>query len=210
MPPVIAAATLACLLAPAAPRDAGSGPDAPRATPAPPPRRRHPDPTGRLRPAAEELRAAARSPDPGALSRVAERLGTAGVGTALGAADPELRAAALRAAGTLDDAALIMDGMVALLADDGALAEPAALALAGLLADDDPRRLDRLDVPADVIASACRGLATLATAPHAPVTARVAALHALASAARCESGATIANLARDPDARLREAAADAR
>ena len=152
--------------------------------------------TGRSTPAVAELVRAARRNDRAALERLAARFGVARLGEAVAASDAAVAQAAL-AAVPLVRGGVLLAGVVAerLYAADAALASTAARTLGVLLAEDAPGTLATWEVPPDVVARACGGLRALATRADASVTARLAALDALASTrAACDGSAELAAL----------------
>jgi hypothetical protein len=95
-----------------------------------------------------------------------------------------------------------------LASPDTARATAAATAIGRLLDASVPTELEDWDVPPDVVARACSGLAMLAWRAGAPATVRLAALDALASASpTCGVPTELMGLARDPSPAIRRAVA---
>ncbi len=157
----------------------------------------------------DELVRAVKRKDRGALERLAERMGPGHLGEALRRPDPVVVEAALTAL-PLARGAVLEIGAVADLLDSSntALASSAAHVLGELLDGSEPGALDDWEVPPDTIDRACSALRGLATRADAPVTSRVAAISAVASASSiCKASGELAALLRDPVAAVRRATA---
>ncbi len=158
----------------------------------------------------DELVHAVKKKDRGALERLAERMGPGHMGEALHRADPAVAEAALVAL-PLTRGAVLEIGAVTDLLDtpNAALSAAAARVLGQLLDGAEPGALDDWEVPPDMVERACNGLRALATRSEAAVTARVAAISAVASASVLCPAASgeLASLLRDPVPAVRRATA---
>jgi hypothetical protein len=183
--------------APALAAKSSRAPKAPRANPR----------TGRLAPALTELVQAAKRGDRAALGRVADRLGPAKMSEAIANPTPGVGEAALAAVPLARGGVRLMAAVANELGTaDHARAAAAATALGGLLDASVPTELEDWEVPPDVVARACSGLAVLAWRAGAPASARLAALDAIAAAApTCGVPTEIMGLARDPLPAIRRA-----
>jgi hypothetical protein len=164
--------------------------------------------TGRATPPVAELVRAARKNDRAALERLAARFGVARLGEAVASRDEAVALAALAAVPVARGGALLA-GVVADRMDgaDAAVASASARTLGELLAGDTPGALAAWELPPDVLARACGGLRALAGRAAAPLTPRLAALDALASArASCGASGDVTALARDGSPAVRRAA----
>ncbi len=170
--------------------------------------RRADERTGRLVPAFSELTKAHRRGDRSALERLADKLGPARLGEAIGGADARVAEAALAAARVARGGVLLVGTIsVQLGAADPARASAAAEALGSLLDGATPMETEDWDVPPDVVAQACGGLRMLAWRADAAQSARLAALDAVLEAAPvCGPGGDLAPLAHDPLPAIRRAA----
>ena len=131
----------------------------------------------------DELVRAVKKKDRGALERLAERMGPGHLGEALHRSDPAVAEAALVALPLTRGAVLEMGAVTDLLESSNAsLGASAARVLGQLLDGAEPGALDNWEVPPDMVERACNGLRGLATRSEAAVTARVAAISAVASA----------------------------
>ena len=157
----------------------------------------------------DELVRAVRKRDRGALERLAERMGPAHLGEALLRPDPAVVEAALVAL-PLARGSVLLIGTVADLLDsaNAQLAGTAARVLGQLLDGAEPSALEDWEVPADLVDRACAALRGLAARVEAPVSSRVAALGAVASASSvCTATGELASLLRDPVPAVRRATA---
>lgn len=166
--------------------------------------------TGLYEPPLAELKTVAARGDRADLARWAARLGPARLAQALRSTDSALVMAATEATTLLPGNVRLLDAVTALLVSpDGAVTERAARALGQMLDGAHPREVEEWEVPADVVARACRALVAFAGTAAAPVDARLAAVGALAEAtSTCRSWAAagVAPLARDPHPEIRRAA----
>jgi hypothetical protein len=157
----------------------------------------------------EELVRVVRTKDRGAIERLAERMGPSHLGEALLRPDPMVVGSALVAL-PLARGAVLLIGTVADLLDssNAALAATAARVLGELLDGAEPGALEDWEVPSDQVDHACGALRELAQRVEAPVSSRVAALAAVASAATvCTATGELASLLRDPVPAVRRATA---
>jgi hypothetical protein len=163
--------------------------------------------TGRAVPPLAELVKASRKNDRAALERLAGRFGVARLGEAAQADDPATAQAAL-ATIPLARGGVLLAGVVAarLDAPDAGVATAAARTLGVLLAGDIASELGEWEVPADLVARACGGLAALAARALAPLPSRLGALDALALARPSCAGGDLARLAHDREPAVRRAA----
>ena len=158
----------------------------------------------------DELVRAVKKKDRGALERLAERMGPGHLGEALHRPDPAVVEAALVALPLTRGAVLEIGAVTDLLeSSNAALAAAAARVLGQLLDGAEPGALDDWEVPPDMVERACNGLRGLATRADAAVTARVAAISAVASASMLCPAASgeLASLLRDPVPAVRRATA---
>ena len=131
-------------------------------------------------------------------------------GEALHRPDPAVAEAALVALPLTRGAVLEIGAVTDLLeSSNAALSAAAARVLGQLLDGAEPGALDDWEVPPDMVERACNGLRGLATRPEAAVTARVAAISAVASASVLCPAASgeLAALLRDPVPAVRRATA---
>ena len=163
--------------------------------------------TGRLAPALTELVKAAKRNDQAAMGRVADRLGPARLGDAIASTAPGVGQAALAAVPLARGGVRLLAAVSNELgAADNTRASAAATALGRLLDASVPTELEDWDVPPDVIARACSGLPVLAWRAGAPISVRLAALDAIATASpTCGVPTEIMGLARDPSPAIRRA-----
>lgn len=158
----------------------------------------------------DELVRAVKKRDRGALERLAERMGPGHLGEALHRPDPAVAEAALVALPLTRGAVLEIGAVTDLLeSSNPSIAASAARVLGQLLDGAEPGALDDWEVPPDMVERACNGLRGLATRPEAAVTARVAAISAVASASVVCPAASgeLAALLRDPVPAVRRATA---
>ena len=158
----------------------------------------------------DELVHAVKKKDRGALERLAERMGPGHLGEALHRSDPAVAEAALVALPLTRGAVLEIGAVTDLLESPNAAISAAAARVLGQLLDGaEPGALDDWEVPPDMVDRACNGLRGLATRPEAAVTARVAAISAVASASVVCPAASgeLAALLRDPVPAVRRATA---
>ena len=158
----------------------------------------------------DELVRAVKKKDRGALERLAERMGPGHLGEALHRPDAAVAEAALVALPLTRGAVLEIGAVTDLLeSSNAALAAAAARVLGQLLDGAEPGALDDWEVPPDMVERACNGLRGLATRPEAAVTARVAAISAVASASLVCPAASgeLAALLRDSVPAVRRATA---
>lgn len=158
----------------------------------------------------DELVHAVKKKDRGALERLAERMGPGHLGEALHRPDSAVAEAALVALPLTRGAVLEIGAVTDLLeSSNPALSAAAARVLGQLLDGAEPGALDDWEVPPDMVERACNGLRGLATRADAAVTARVAAISAVASASLLCPAASgeLASLLRDPVPAVRRATA---
>ena len=172
--------------------------------------RRHVDArTGMLEVPIDELEAAIRHKDRAEIGRMAERIGPARLGEALGRADAPAVLAALTGITVLPGGVRLVGAVTELIVTrDAPIATAAARTLGEILAPVTPAELDEWEVPPDVIDAACGVLRGVATAAANPTAGRLAALDALADASSiCAPTPALIALLRDPTPAVRRAAA---
>jgi hypothetical protein len=196
-----AAAAVPPPVSPAAP------PAAPAPTPAAPDRPAYNRHTGLFEPSFGELERAVKGGDRAEIGRWAARIGPARLAEAMRGPDRGRLLAAVEAVSLLPGSVRLLDAVTPLPgAHDATIAERAARAVARMLDTSEPRRLDDWDIPADVVARACRGLAETSARAAAGVEARLAALDALAEGGTWCKEVPLAALLNDASPDIRRAA----
>lgn len=163
--------------------------------------------TGLFEPPFAELERAVKGGDRAEIGRWAGRIGPARLSEAMRGSDRGRLLAALEAVSFLPGSVRLLDAVTPLVgAQDQVIAERAARAIARMLDTSEPRRLDDWDVPADVVARACRMLADAALRSAGGADARLAALDALAEGAQLCKPVPLTPLLNDPAPEIRRAA----
>jgi hypothetical protein len=153
------------------------------------------------------LEAAVGRGDRAEIARLADRIGPARLGAALGQGEPKSTVALFDGVDAMTGNLRLLERAVHFVdAPTPEIAARAARTVGRMLAGDDPGDLETWDVPPDAVSSACRALSSAATT-GSTVAVRQEALEALGAARPfCAADPALAAAFADPAAELRRAA----